>query len=424
MSIEQKAHDLDRDDVLARFRRRFFIPTDTIYLDGNSLGLMSRDAERAVRRVLEQWKQEVIGGYSLPRPDSWYYMGEELGAMMAPLIGATPDEVVATGTNTVNLHALLATFYEPQETRRKIVATALDFPTDIYALNSQIALRGGDPERDLVRVRSPDGRLILEKDIIKALDDTVAVALLPSVLYRSGQLLDLARLTTAAHSAGALIGFDCSHSVGAVPHQLHEKGVDFAVWCGYKYLNAGPGAPGALYVHRRHHRRLPALAGWWGNDKATQFDMSHDFQPSGDAGAWQISSNPQLSAAPLRASLKMFHEAGIERVRQKSLAMTEYLMELIDQISGPPYEYHIGNPREPKHRGGHVAIEHAEAARICKALKARGVVPDYRMPDVIRLAPVALYNTFHECWRTVQHLKAIIDTKEFEKFPDGRDLIA
>ena len=152
--------------------------------------------------------------------------------------------------------------------------------------------------------------------------------------------------------------------------------------------------------------------------------MSHDFRPSGDAGAWQISSNPQLSAAPLRASLKMFKEAGIERVRQKSLRLTEFLMELVDEISGPPYDYRIGNPREPKRRGGHVAVEHAEAARICKALKARGVVPDFRMPNVVRLAPIALYNTFHEVWRTVQHLKAIVETKEFERFPAGRDLIA
>ncbi|MFL5342922.1 MAG: kynureninase, partial [Gemmataceae bacterium] len=393
-------------------------------LDGNSLGLLSLDAEQAVQTVVEQWKEYVIGGYSLPRPDSWYYMGEDLGALMAPLVGAAPDEIVATGTTTVNLHQLLATFYEPSNPRRKIVATSLDFPTDIYALKSHIHLHGGHPPRDLIRIASPDGRTIREKDIITALDETVAVVLLPSVLYRSGQLLDIARLTAAAHACGAVIGFDCSHSVGAVPHRLHESGADFAVWCSYKYLNGGPGAVAALYVHRRHHRRTPGLAGWWGNEKSTQFDMAHDFRPSGDAGAWQISSNPQLSAAPLRASLQMFREIGIEAVRAKSLEMTSFLMELVDQISGPPYRYSVGNPRESGRRGGHVAVEHDEAARICKALKARGVVPDFRMPEVIRLAPVALYNTFHEVWRTVQHLKAIIDRREYEQFPQGRDLIA
>ncbi len=419
---EQLARELDRADPLASFRSRFHIPANTIYLDGNSLGLISRDAEQAVSRVVDQWKTYVIGGYSLDRPDSWFYMGEDLGTLSAPLVGAEPDEVVVTGTTTVNLHQLLATFYRPAGNRRRIVATALDFPTDIHAIHSQIHLHGGDPEHDLVRVPSRDGRIIDEPDVIASFTDEVAVAILPSVLYRSGQLLDIPRLTRVAQSRGIVIGFDCSHSVGVVPHQLSKAGVDFAVWCGYKYLNAGPGAPAALYVNRRHHNRFPGLAGWWGHDKQTQFDMAHTFLPAGHAGAWQISSLPQISAAPLRASLQMFAEAGIDRIREKSLKITAYLMDLIDELS--PLGYSIGNPREPGRRGGHVAVIHDEAARICKCLKKRGVIPDFRMPDVVRLAQIPLYNTFHETWQTAQHLREIVERKEYELVPPGRDLIA
>src|ERR1043166_5704214 len=237
MDAERRAQELDRVDPLAAFRERFHVQPGRIYLDGNSLGLISREAEQAVMRVMAQWKEHAIGGYSLPPPDSWYYMGEELGALMAPLVGAAPDEVVATGTTTVNLHALLAAFYRPRGARRRIIATELDFPTDVHAFQSQIALHGGDPAAELVCVPSRDGRIIEEDGIIEAMDDSVAVAVLPSVLYRSGQLLDIARLTTAARDRGIIIGFDCSHSVGVVPHRLGEAGVDFAVWCGYKYLN-------------------------------------------------------------------------------------------------------------------------------------------------------------------------------------------
>jgi kynureninase len=419
---EKRAVELDRSDPLAHFRSRFHIQPGTIYMDGNSLGLLSVDAEMAVLRVLEQWKTQAIGGYSQPRPDSWYFMGEDLGAMMAPLVGAHSDEVIATGTTTVNLHKLVATFYKPSGAKRKIIATELDFPTDIYALQAQIRLHGGNSDVELVRVPSRDGRTILEDDVIAAMRPDAAQILMPSVLYRSGQLLDIPRLSAAARERGIVIGFDCSHSVGIVPHRLSEAGVDFAMWSSYKYLNAGPGSVAGLYVNRRHHGSLPGLAGWWGNDKQTQFDMAHEFRPAADASAWQISSNPQLSAAPLRASLQMFQEAGIERIREKSLCMTEFLMSLVDSLADRGYV--VGNPREAERRGGHVAVEHAEAARICKGLKARGVVPDFRMPNVIRLAPIPLYNTFHEVWRVATHLKEIVDSRQYEQFPVGRDLIA
>src|SRR5205823_2830366 len=268
---EAYAAELDRADRLAPFRDRFYLPSGQLYFDGNSLGLLSRDAEAAVLRVLGEWKGLGIDGW-LGAPTPWYYLGEELGKLTAPLIGAAPDEVVVTGATTVNLHNLVATFYRPEGKRRKIVATALDFPSDVYALRSQLALRGADPEADLVLCGSRDGRTIDEADIVAALTDEVALLLLPSVLYRSGQLFDIAGLTAAAHARGIVAGFDCCHSIGAIPHRFDDWGVDFALWCNYKYLNNGPGGTAGLYVNRRHFGTTPGLAGWWGSHKERQFD--------------------------------------------------------------------------------------------------------------------------------------------------------
>ena len=251
----------------------------------------------------------------------WFHIGEELGALQADLVGALPSEVVVTGGITANLHALLATFYRPDARRTKIVADELDFPSDLYALQSQIRLHGLDPAEHLVLVPSRDGRTIDEDDLIGAIEQPdVALAWLPSVLYRSGQLLDMPRLAAAAKASGVTIGFDCAHSVGSVPHRLHDWGVDFGVWCTYKYLNAGPGAVGSLFVHERHFGKAPGLAGWWGSDKDRQFDMATRFTPAATAGAWQIGTPSVLGAAALYGSLKVLHEAGIERLRAKSLA--------------------------------------------------------------------------------------------------------
>lgn len=419
------AAELDRADALAAYRGRFYLPEGGLYFDGNSLGLLSRDAEAAVLRTLDEWKTLGIAGW-LDAPQPWYYLGETLGRLTAPLLGADPAEVVVTGTTTTNLHALLATFYQPVGARRKIVATALDFPSDLYALRSQIALRGGDPDADLVLVGSADGRTVEEAAIIAALDATTAVLLLPAVLYRSGQLFDMARLTRAAHERGALVGFDCCHSIGVIPHHFDAWGTDFACWCNYKYLNNGPGGTAGLYVNRRHFGRTPGLAGWWGSQKERQFDMATDFDAAPDAGAWQISTIQVLSAAPLQGSLAIFAEAGIAAIRAKSLRLTGYLIALLEanRLTAAPYGYRIGTPREEARRGGHVAVEHDDAARIVKALKVRGVVPDFRPPDVIRLAPLALYTSFADVWHLVQHLRAIIDSGEHEAFARERDLVA
>ncbi len=419
------ARSLDAVDPLASFRERFYQPGDNLYFDGNSLGLLSKDAEAAVLTRLDQWKNLAIDGWMQAEP-AWFTSGEDLGALAAGLVGAEADEVVITGTTTVNLHSLVSTFYQPTGTRRKIVATALDFPSDIYALQSQIALRGGDPDGDLIRVESRDGRTVEEDDLIAAFTDNVALAILPSVLYRSGQLLDIARLTAAAHERGVLIGFDCAHSAGSIPHHFDRDDVDFALWCGYKYLNAGPGSVGALYVNRRHFDTRPGLSGWWGYHKARQFDMLHTWESAPGAGAWQISTVPLLSGAPLLGSLQMFQEAGIERLREKSLKATDYLVSLLTGFGllDEPYNFRIGTPLDHARRGGHIAVEHDAGPRIAKALKQVGVIPDFRPPDVIRLAPIPLYTSYDEIWQVVQKLREVIDTGAYLRVPEGRELVA
>ena len=319
-------------------------------------------------------------------------------------------------TLTVNLHLMMVSFYRPTRARNRILIEAGAFPSDQYAVASHAAFHGGDVV-ELKQKENPVERI--ERD-----GSSIALVILGNVNYLTGEAFDMRAIAQAAHDRGCVVGFNLAHGAGNLLLQLHDDDVDFAVWCSYKYLNAGPGAVAALYVNRRHHNRLPGLAGWWGHDKNTQFDMAHEFRPADNAGRWQISSNPQLSAAPLRASLAMFHEAGLDRLRAKSLRMTQYLMDCIDELPESHYGYGVGNPREPERRGGHIAVEHADADRICKALKRRGVIPDFRMPNVIRLAPIPLYNSFHECWRVVRNLKPIVDNKEFDEFSRGRDLIA
>jgi len=426
MSLDRTyAEALDREDPLGRFRERFYVQPGTYYMDGNSLGLLSRDAEQSLLATLDNWKTLGIDAWMRANPP-WFFFGEELGKRQATLFGAEPDEIVVAGTTTINLHALVATFYQPVGERRKIVATELDFPSDIYALQAHIRDHAGDPALDLVRVPSNDGRQVSEDDIIVAMTDDVALVVLPSVLYRSGQLLDIERLSRAANERGIPIGFDCAHSAGVIPHRFSEWGVDFALWCNYKYLNAGPGSVGGLYVNRRHFGKLPALPGWWGYAKERQFDMLHDFEGAPGAGAWQISTINVLSAAPLIGSMDIVDEAGIDAIRAKSLQLTDYLMQLLDAsgLISDEYGYAIGTPREHASRGGHVAIEHEHGTQIARALKARGVVPDFRPPNVIRLAPVPLYTTFADVWETVQHLRSIIDTGEYAALAEEREVVA
>jgi kynureninase len=329
------------------------------------------------------------------------------------MVGAQPEEVVCTETTTVNIHQLVHTFYQPDVKRKKILADELNFPTDIYALRSITKLRGQDPDKNLILAPSVDNRYLDEEKIVDLMDEETALVFLPSVLYRSGQLLDMEYLTKEAHTRGITIGFDCSHSVGVMPHYFDKWKLDFALWCCYKYLNGSPGGSAFLYVNKRHFNREPALAGWFGYVKEKQFDMSLNFEHSKSAGGWQISSPAILGSTPIEGAIILVLEAGIEAIREKSLKMTSYLMYLVDQIlADAPYNFKIGTPRDANRRGGHVAVEHEEGLRISEALKAKGVVTDFRPPNVMRIAPIPLYNNYHEIWKVVQHLKAIIDKKE------------
>lgn len=424
MANIEKTHAflLDQEDELAYFRQEFYVQPGTIYLDGNSLGLLSKCAEQSVYDLLNSWKELGIDGWT-EGTNPWFTLSEQLGKQVAMLVGAREGEVVVTGSTTVNLHQLISTFYRPNAQKTKIVADELNFPSDIYALKSQLYLNGLDPQDHLIQVKSDNGVTLQEDAIIEAMTDEVALVLLPTVLYRSGQLLNIKKITQVAHERGIVIGWDACHSAGSVPHQFHEDGVDFAFWCNYKYLNGGPGSVASLFVHERHHGIIPGLAGWFSSEKSKQFDMSHDLTPAPDAGAFQIGTPHILSLAPLLGSFAILKEAGMERIRKKSLCLTRFLMDLVEQELSQ-YGFRIINPMNDEERGGHVALEHPEAIRICKALKADGIVPDYRAPNVVRLAPVALYTSFEDVWQAVQSLKKIMIDKKYQQFEGERGVVA
>ncbi len=406
---ESYAKKLDSEDKLAEFRDHFYIPEGSIYFNGNSLGLLPKNAEKSFNRILSEWKTLAVKGW-LEAEKPWFFFAERLGELSAPLVGADPAEVIATATTTVNIHSLISTFYKPEGNKTKILADELNFPTDIYALQSQIKLKGLEPDEHLILVKSDDGRFLDENKIVEFMSDDVNLVFLPSVLFRSGQLLDIPFLTKEAHKRGITIGFDCSHSVGVIPHSFDEWDIDFAVWCSYKHLNSGPGSSAFLYINKRHFNLEPALTGWFGYVKSKQFDMNLDFEHAKTAGGWQISSPGILGSAPMEGALEVTLEAGIENIREKSLKMTSYLIYLVETLlADEPYNFTIGTPKEEHRRGGHVALEHSQAYTIHKELMKKSVVHDFRPPNVIRLTPTALYNSFLEIWEVISYLKEIMD---------------
>ncbi|SOC38093.1 kynureninase [Ureibacillus acetophenoni] len=416
------AEQLDQQDQLNSFKNEFYIRDGVYYMDGNSLGLLSKRSEQTLLSLLNSWKEHGIDGWTKGEYP-WFYLSEKLGEMCAPLVGAKAEEVIMTGSTTSNLHQLLATFYSPKEGKTKILADELNFPSDLYAIQSQIRLHGFETDEHLILVKSEDGHTLAEDRIIEAMNDEVAVIVLPSILYRSGQILDMKKLTEAAHQKGIIIGFDLCHSVGAIPHSLHDIGVDFAFWCNYKHLNGGPGAVAGLFVHEKHLGKTPGLLGWFGSDKTKQFDLDIEMTPATTAGAYQLGTPHVLSLAPLYGSLELFNEAGIDAIREKSIKLTNYMMELIEtEVSD--YGFTFGNPSDDVSRGGHIFLVHEEAARICKALKEEGVIPDFRAPNGIRLAPVALYTSYTDVWETVQILKSIMVENKYKRFENQRDVIA
>lgn len=415
------AKEMDSQDQLKSFKERFYLGEGELYFDGNSLGPYSKDAEEAIYNMLDVWKKEKILMWNI-EDGRYFKYPQYLGSLFTPLVNADANEITVTNSTTINIHQALATFYKPTKNRYKILVDDLNFPTDIHAAVSQVKLKGLDPEDAIKIVKSRDGRIIEEDDIIDALTEDVAVALLPSLLYRSAQLLDMEKVTKVAHEKGIIIGWDLCHSIGSVPHDFKKIDPDFAVWCTYKHLACGPGSNAALYINKKHFGTEPGLAGWHGNKKETQFLLKHEHDPEKDVDAWLTGTPNMLSMAPIEGVVKLFNEAGIDNIRKKSLELTDYFIFLIEERLAK-YGFANGTPIDHKRRGGHVALEHKEAYRICLALKEKKVIPDFREPNVIRLAPVALYCSFEDIYKLVDILEEIAITKAYEKFSEARALV-
>ncbi len=402
------AKRLDEQDPLGRYRAAFAIParpdgTPSIYFNGNSLGLMPRKARAYVEQEMDDWARLGVDGHFHGKTP-WYTYHEIFRDSWARLVGAKPVEVVTMNSLTVNLHLLMATFYRPTVGRHSILVEAEAFPSDTYAMRAQARHHGLDPDHSVIVAEADEIEPILAER-----GEEIAVVMLGGVHYFSGRVLPMERIVEVGRRAGCIVGFDLAHAAGNVPLRLHDWEVDFAAWCTYKYLNAGPGAVAGCFVHERWGKdlSLPRLAGWWGNDPATRFRMhlEPEFVPREGADGWQVSNPPILAMAPLRASLELFDDAGMAALRAKSIVLTGYLEWLLTQVPGKPFE--IITPSDPEARGSQLSLRVLDRPKErFRALQEAGVVGDFREPDVIRLAPVPLYNTFHEVWRAARVLTA------------------
>lgn len=405
----EHARKLDHNDTLKQFRDLFHIPkhqgADCIYLCGNSLGLQPKKAREYVVQELDDWASlGVEGHFHAKHP--WMPYHEFLTEHMAELVGARPTEVVVMNSLTVNLHLLMVSFYRPRGPRKKIIVEHDIFPSDLYAVNSQIAFHGGNPETDLLFWRPRAGEYTLHcedlESLIEANKDQIALIMIGGVNYYTGQSFDLRRITELAHSHGIVAGFDLAHGAGNIPYALHDSGADFAAWCSYKYLNSGPGSLAAIFVHERHHNRpdLPRFAGWWGHNKETRFGMRDPFDPLPGAEGWQLSNPPILPMAAMRASLEIFHNASMPALRKKSIELTGYLETLLIEANIPGLS--IITPTEAAERGCQLSLVFEKGGRqIFDYLADKGVIADWREPDVIRIAPVPLYNSFQDIYSFV-----------------------
>lgn len=413
------AAELDHADPLKAYRARFHIPQhegrDEIYLCGNSLGLQPRETRRYVQEELEDWQRFAVKGHFAGRRP-WMPYHELFTEKTARLVGARPLEVVNMNSLTVNLHLMMVSFYRPTPQQHKIVIERGAFPSDRYAVESQARLHGLDPDKSLIELapRKDDAYIPVEEieALLSAEGGEIALLMLPGVQYYSGQSFDMARIARAGHRAGCVVGFDLAHATGNIPLKLHDWDVDFAVWCNYKYMNAGPGAVAGCFVHERHARAFdrPRLAGWWGHDKASRFRMGPEFAPITGAEGWQLSNPPVLGLAPLLASLEIFDEAGMPALREKSLKLTGYLEFLLKE----KLEQHIDilTTSDPAQRGCQLSLRlhkgRDAARRVFERLEAAGVTGDWREPDVIRVAPVPLYNSFSDVFSFVQILADLV----------------
>jgi kynureninase len=415
---ENFAKQLDAEDPLRSFRQKFHLPVGKdgkplIYFAGNSLGLMPKAARQIVEEELDNWARLGVDAHHATGTP-WYSYHEALREPTARLVGAKPLEVICMNSLTVNLHLMMATFYQPTKSRFKILMEDPAFPSDTYAIKTQIVHHGLDPKDALILARPRKGEFTMRTedivDLIEKKADQLAVVMFAGVNFFTGQLFDIEKITAAARKHGIIAGFDLAHAIGNVPLSLHDWNIDFAVWCSYKYLNAGPGAVAGAFVHERHatNTKLPRLAGWFGNDPNTRFrlHLEPEFVPVPSADGWQISNPPIFSMAPLRASLAIFDEAdGMDALRAKSARLTSYLEFLLNQNASKRFT--IITPNSPNERGCQLSIlAHENPKELHNDLIAAGVKCDFREPNVIRVAPTPLYNTFHEVWQFAQILAA------------------
>ena len=416
-SGEDFAVALDARDPLAQFRDRFYFPKtksgeDCIYLCGHSLGLQPKSARSYLEQELRDWAQLGVEGHFHAK-NPWVPYHRLLTDQTAALVGALPSEVVVMNSLTVNLHLMMASFYRPTKQRHKILVERGAFPSDQYAVKSQINFHGFAPTSSLVELAPREGELCLrDEDVESLIDreaDSIALIMLSGVNYVTGQVFDMAGISRAGHAKGCVVGFDLAHAAGNIPLRLHDWGSDFAVWCNYKYLNGGPGCVGGCFVHERHARAwgVPRFTGWWGHDEKTRFKMGPEFRPMVGAEGWQLSNPPILALAPLRASIEIFDEAGMDRLRTKGVTLTGYMEFLLGQQPSPKFS--ILTPREPDRRGAQLSIRLPHNGRdLCSRLIEQGVIGDWREPDTFRVAAVPLYNSYHDVYRFVERFLAAV----------------
>ena len=405
------AKEMDAGDPLAKFREQFFFPNtrkggSCLYLCGHSLGLQPKSAKSYIEQELKDWADLGVEGHFHGK-NPWMPYHRLLTEQTAELVGAEASEVVVMNSLTVNLHLMMVSFYRPTAQRHKIVIERGAFPSDQYAVKSQILLHGLDPSTSLIELTPREGEFCLrEEDILSTIEregQSIALILFGGVNYATGQLFDLEAITQTGHEQGCIVAFDLAHAAGNVPLKLHDWAPDFAVWCSYKYLNGGPGCVAGCFVHERHAHAWdrPRFAGWWGHDQDVRFQMGPDFLPMAGAEGWQLSNPPILALAPLRASMDLFSAAGLNRLRAKSILLTGYLEFLLRHQSFSKFE--IVTPAEPSRRGAQLSIRLRNYGRaLCDRLTTEGVIGDWREPDTFRVAPVPLYNSYQDVYNFVQ----------------------
>jgi kynureninase len=415
---EDFAVAMDARDPLAHFRERFCLPKTKsgdgcIYLCGHSLGLQPKTAYAYLEHEMRDWAQLGVEGHFHGK-NPWMRYHRLLTQQTAALVGALPSEVVVMNSLTVNLHLMMVSFYRPTKERHKILVERGAFPSDQYAVQSQIRFHGFEPGSSLLELTPRDGESCMRDEDVESLidreGDSIALIMLGGVNYATGQAFDMAGITKAGRRKGCVVGFDLAHAAGNIPLRLHDWSPDFAVWCNYKYLNGGPGCVAGCFVHERHARawELPRFVGWWGHDEKIRFQMGQDFQPMEGAEGWQVSNPPILALAALRASLEIFAEAGLERLRAKSVSLTGYMEFLFAHHASPTFS--IVTPREPERRGAQLSIRLPGKGRdICDRLAAAGVIGDWREPDTFRVAAVPLYNSYQDVYRFVQRFCAVVE---------------